>query len=595
MQSRQWPQVLLATTLFFSLTDRASVAFNIIPEQTRGGKNATNSYNALANYYVGSPNDFQGLASLDTRTTFYPPTWLDTPGAVINLKRGGTPGVYNALRRYQKLGWKFQPAKNDLNGSFSIVNYYACGAQTECGKGEIDEAPLGTVGAFFNIKYHPKSPDPRPGNGKLHWIQRVVSNHDRQVRKHGRLEDLIDIGDNNTTTPYYDTGTPYAGEDFLTDRPYRVDLLNNHYWFAELYLVEETATRRIGNRTVGDVTIYNGVRWGWKNIVTRRKQPVPVPAPVPAPTPNPIPFLIPCPPDLPKIPNLDKPIFGSASSGGGGIGCVAVSRSPTPSPTPRPSPRPAPAPSPRPAPAPSPRPAPAPSRGGRPIRAVPSSWIPNAKVSNLRSSSLFGNDSIASTDYLAATSSDLLEDPELSSTDNSLNNANLANISSDLLENPELSSTDSNENQVNLANISSDLLENPELSSTDSNENQVNLADISSELLEDPELSSTDNDENNADIGSISADLLEDPELSSEDNNYNEVDLAGISADLLEDPELSYQDDTLTAKTPKVSSKNTDDALSAEAVPEPTTGLGTLLAASVLPVIKRLTNRKNQE
>ena len=76
----------------------------------------------------------------------------------------------------------------------------------------------------------------------------------------------------------------------------------------------------------------------------------------------------------------------------------------------------------------------------------------------------------------------------------------------------------------------------------------------------------------------------------------NQADLAGISADLLEDPELSYLDDTLTATTPKVSAKNTDDdVLSAEAVPEPTTGLGTLLALAILPVIKRLTNRKNKE
>ncbi|TAH16724.1 MAG: hypothetical protein EAZ09_20965 [Oscillatoriales cyanobacterium] len=167
---------------------------------------------------------------------------------------------------------------------------------------------------------------------------------------------------------------------------------------------------------------------------------------------------------------------------------------------------------------------------------------------------------------------------------------------SDLLEDPELSSTSSNLNNAKVAGVSRDLLENPELSSTDSNENNADIGSISSDLLEDPELSSTENDENNADIGSISADLLQDPELSSEDNNENQVDLAGISADLLEDPELSYVDDTLTAEIPKVSAKNTDDdALSAEAVPEPTTGLGTLLALAILPVIKRLRNRKNQE
>ncbi|XZO04278.1 MAG: hypothetical protein ACM65L_11415 [Microcoleus sp.] len=120
------------------------------------------------------------MASLDTRTTFYPPTWLDTPGAVTNLKRGGTPGLYNALQPYQKLGWKFNKAENDLKGSFNIINYYACGAQTECGK-EKGYTVLNTVGAFFDLKYVPKDSDPKPGKHKLHWIQRVVSNHDKDL------------------------------------------------------------------------------------------------------------------------------------------------------------------------------------------------------------------------------------------------------------------------------------------------------------------------------------------------------------------------------------------------------------------------------
>ena len=118
----------------------------------------------------------------------------------------------------------------------------------------------------------------------------------------------------------------------------------------------------------------------------------------------------------------------------------------------------------------------------------------------------------------------------------------------------------------------------------------------SSDLLEDSELSSTDNNENNADIGGISADLLEDTELSSEDNNSDAVDLAEISSDLLEDPELSYVDDTLTAEIPKVSAKNTDDdALPAEAVPEPNTELGTLLAFTGLGIFLKLKNRKTKE
>jgi hypothetical protein len=75
-----------------------------------------------------------------------------------------------------------------------------------------------------------------------------------------------------------------------------------------------------------------------------------------------------------------------------------------------------------------------------------------------------------------------------------------------------------------------------------------------------------------------------------------DIYLAGISSKLLQDPQLSYVDDTLTAKTQNVSSNNTDDdALPVEAVPEPTTALGTLFALAILPVITRLKNRKNKE
>jgi len=129
-------------------------------------------------------------------------------------------------------------------------------------------------------------------------------------------------------------------------------------------------------------------------------------------------------------------------------------------------------------------------------------------------------------------------------------------------------------------------------SSTDSNPNELDLAGISGDLLKNPESSSTDNNENQIDLAGISGDLLEDPELSSTDSNENELDLAGISGDLLEDPELASEDhNSLTSK-----SKNPDDdALPAEAVPEPTNGLGMLLALGGLGLLKKLKNRKTKE
>ncbi|MCC3409414.1 MAG: hypothetical protein JGK17_28445 [Microcoleus sp. PH2017_10_PVI_O_A] len=190
----------------------------------------------------------------------------------------------------------------------------------------------------------------------------------------------------------------------------------------------------------------------------------------------------------------------------------------------------------------------------------------------------------------ANTDSDSSENIGYSSINNDA--TDLANISGNLLEDPEQSSTDSSENQIDLASASSDLLTDSEQSSTDSNENQVDLANISSDLLEDPELSSTDSNENELDLADISGDLLEDPELSSTDSNENELDLAGISGDLLEDPELASEDNNSVASK---TINPDDDALPAEAVPEPTTELGTLLALTGLGIFLKLKNRKTQK
>ncbi|MGB7711530.1 MAG: hypothetical protein WBL95_18670 [Microcoleus sp.] len=592
--------LVLSTSFIVALTSQPSIAFTLT--QNTGLSNYS-SLSILDKKYKGT-----GLTALNALAPDAPLNLSKAISFVSQIKLGGTRGFLEDLNLYRNEGWTFKQGR-ELKGSFNVKLQYPCGTKNSCGQGTKLGIDTRGIGSALSLIYRPgtskrqPNPDPKNRNNLLYWIQRVTTNYPDKNKgpicaKRSSIDNLSPQG-NNATYPYYSFGNPLSSNRLFEHRHDRPDTGNNlnrnYYWTAELYLAQANLLNQ------REVTIYNGVRWGWTYEYFPNQNPVPVP--VPTPTPNPIPFPIPF-PSIPKIPNFGEPnLVRSSASGGGEIGYVAVSPTPSPSPTPRPSPRPAPAPSPRPAPAPSPRqapapsprpsptpsprpsptpsprptprptprpapapsprpapapsprPAPAPSRGGRPIQAVPSSWIPNANVSNLRKSSLFESSSKANTDYLTAISSDLLEDSELSSTDNSLNNANLANISSDLLENPELSSTDSNENQVNLANLSSDLLEDSELSSTDNNENQVNLAGISSDLLEDSELSSTDNNENNADIGGISADLLEDPELSSEDNNSNQVDLAGISADLLEYPELSYLDDTLTAETPKVSSK----------------------------------------
>ncbi|MCC3409417.1 MAG: hypothetical protein JGK17_28460 [Microcoleus sp. PH2017_10_PVI_O_A] len=678
MLFRQYPQVLLTSFLIVGLTGKASIAFNIIPPNP----GATRFYQPESIYKIDK--------NRESRTEIDMGLWSEP------LPRGGTTifnrtlAAWSFLSAKDRLGWSFNPAAEDLKGSFEVITYQACSPKDGCGGAstpytDINDTYRG-VGSLFHLKYHPGKGDPQPGEGKLHWIQMVQANYGSNVAGASRIPGISFIDNfNRKENPYYDRpNSRFAGEDFFMDQPYagslkRASASRNNYFTAQLYLVQETTPPTSKKRTI---TIYNGIRWGWKNTVTRRKEPVPVPAP----TPNPIPFVIPewnIPIRIPK----GEPVASSAS-GGGGIGYITASPKPTPRPTPsplptpRPAPRPSPSPTPSPiilvSPAPSPRPAPTPgpapipsawtpSRTPTPSAWTPSPWPtpsawtpspwptpapwattptpsprltssplptpspwtpspwptptpwvtsplgstsstvvvststttttspssfqrPSSPIRAARTYATFGVDSDA-TD-LANISSELLEDPELSSTDNSLNNANLAGVSRDLLEDSELSSTDSNENQVNLASISSDLLEDSESSSTDSNPNELNLTSISSSLLKDPESLSTDNNENQVDLASISGDLLEDPELSSTDSNENELDLAGISSDLLEDPELASEDNNSVASK---TINPDDDALPAEAVPEPTTELGTLLALTGLGIFLKLKNRKTKE
>ncbi|MEG4854516.1 hypothetical protein QUB10_26965 [Microcoleus sp. B5-D4] len=71
----------------------------------------------------------------------------------------------------------------------------------------------------------------------------------------------------------------------------------------------------------------------------------------------------------------------------------------------------------------------------------------------------------------------------------------------------------------------------------------------------------------------------------NQEMSFSESDVSDIAS--------LYSDDLPNEKAS--SKKAEEDALAAAAVPEPTTALGTLFALAVLPVIKRLKNRKNKE
>jgi len=221
-----------ATTLLISLTTQSSLAFSINPSGSVG---------AIRTWL---PAQSYTLEPQGTGTTIL------SPFTVRSITRGGTIEFIRTLKQAFPT-WTFNPAPNDLSGSFDVQIYTALGNSS-------------SVGADLFLTYTPGAGDPTPAGNKLNWIQRVVSNHNNESNIHGSYQEIID-NQYRLNNPYYYSSATGFQERAFDDMPSRPDPNNEHNWLAELYLVEETASET--------VTIYNGIQWGWKNNV----QPVPEP------------------------------------------------------------------------------------------------------------------------------------------------------------------------------------------------------------------------------------------------------------------------------------------------------------------------------
>ena len=262
MKLRQYSLVGIATTLIVGITGEIGLAFSF----TVPSRSPLPCDPFISSYCSPHSLTLPGVDGGTVTTTLY---------SVSSVPLGGTTSMFNLLTNsvWAKNGWKFQRATTDLSGSFGIKIYNAY-------------AEVATVGANIQLLYSPKDQDPIGSN--VHWIQRLRTNHGVIVTRsgltklaHGIVDDKIDVFQEQTQlnyqdpqnpqkptfNPFYDTYSDLANQISFEDILGRDDIYESHYWYADLYLVQETAPKT--------VTIYNGIRWGWQNKFTQPTQPPP--------------------------------------------------------------------------------------------------------------------------------------------------------------------------------------------------------------------------------------------------------------------------------------------------------------------------------
>lgn len=263
MKLKQYSLVGISTSLIVAMTAEVGLAFSFtLPSRTR------QPCDPFISSYCSKHSLTLPGADGGTVTT--------TLQGVYTVPLGGTDAMWNLLTKsvWAKNGWQFQRATTDLAGNFEIRVFNAY-------------ATLQTVGARIQLLYNPLGQDPTGSN--VHWIQRVRSNHGYTFTRsestdlgHGIIQDKIDVLQEQTQlnfkdpqnpqkptfNPFYDTYTE-ATQSYFIDTPGRTDIFQAHYWYADLYLVQETAPKT--------VTIYNGIRWAWKNTFTPTTTPPPPP------------------------------------------------------------------------------------------------------------------------------------------------------------------------------------------------------------------------------------------------------------------------------------------------------------------------------
>ena len=238
---------VFSTTVLVALNSQPSSAFTIKPPPPAG---ATGTYHSGPLKYTALSKNW--TVELDPKLV-----------TVANEKE---KMAFKDFLDKSKFGTETDPDKKwtftlgpELNGDFTILNYFACKPETTC-KSNLGPPLKNGVGAAIDIKYNRGDNDPpyntnmpSDATNGIHWIQ-IYDASDLTPRM------AIDV-DDKQTSPYYDDGNPPGTADMskglFADVPYRIPVVELTDAFT-LFLVKQTAPRQ--------VTIYSGVRWGFKNV-----------------------------------------------------------------------------------------------------------------------------------------------------------------------------------------------------------------------------------------------------------------------------------------------------------------------------------------
>lgn len=184
------------------------------------------------------------------------------PPLVIELPRGGFDGGiidYNkVLKNSFKNPWDFKAAGADLaKNSLEVTAYDVIGTAAVVGIDGQNNVPKKGGGKTntrgFAVRYTGAA------QANPHWVQVIADNHNITNNPgHGNPENIVDSAG---TTPYYDDGGAANGTNFY-DNPRRSDPTKSHYWVGALYY----ASAKGPGLGAQEVTIINGMLWGWANI-----------------------------------------------------------------------------------------------------------------------------------------------------------------------------------------------------------------------------------------------------------------------------------------------------------------------------------------